>query len=315
MCVYDNASGDETAQVVAELAEKDSRVKYHCHQENIGAGKNFNFGLSKIDTSYFSILSDDDILLPDFYKKAIEGFKKYPEAIFSATQTIIAINKRVEGISFSDYEEKLYQPSEGLLEMSNLGFVTWTGILFKKEVIEKVGILDEKVRGPADCDFLLRIASAFPYVVLKSPGAIFFIHKLSWSSTISPVESFNGFIKILEKIKNNKKIPASIREIVLENVRKYTIRFLWFGGFMDITKRNFIKAKQSGKFLKNDFNENLKSDILYYSARLCEFSNIFYYIFYYSFFGLNKIRKSINIKKKLREKKFQNMYGTYLKYI
>ena len=84
---------------------------------------------------------------------------------------------------------------------------------------------------------------------------------------------------------------------------------------MDITKRNFIKAKQSGKFLKNDFNENLKSDILYYSARLCEFSNIFYYIFYYSFFGLNKIRKSINIKKKLREKKFQNMYGTYLKYI
>ena len=227
MCVYDNASGDETAQVVAELAEKDSRVKYYCHQKNIGGVKNFNFGLSKVDTSYFSILSDDDILLPDFYKKAIEGFKKYPEAIFSATQTMTVRNKKVEGISFSNYEEKLYQSSGGLLKMSNnLGSTAWTGTLFKREVIKEVGLLDEEIQGPVDCDFLLRIASAFPYVVLKSPGAIFFIHKLSWSSTVSPVESFNGFIKILEKIKNNKKIPASIREIVLENVRKYTIRFL-----------------------------------------------------------------------------------------
>jgi glycosyltransferase involved in cell wall biosynthesis len=28
--VYDNGSGDGTPQVVAELAERDPRVKYHC---------------------------------------------------------------------------------------------------------------------------------------------------------------------------------------------------------------------------------------------------------------------------------------------
>ena len=37
VCVYDNASGDETAQVVAEFAARDNRVKYHCHSQNIGA--------------------------------------------------------------------------------------------------------------------------------------------------------------------------------------------------------------------------------------------------------------------------------------
>ncbi|RKX41747.1 MAG: glycosyltransferase family 2 protein, partial [Thermotogae bacterium] len=31
VCVYDNASGDETAEVVAEFAKKDPRVKYYCH--------------------------------------------------------------------------------------------------------------------------------------------------------------------------------------------------------------------------------------------------------------------------------------------
>jgi glycosyltransferase involved in cell wall biosynthesis len=37
VCVYDNASGDETTQVVVEFAERDSRVRYHCHAANIGA--------------------------------------------------------------------------------------------------------------------------------------------------------------------------------------------------------------------------------------------------------------------------------------
>ena len=47
VCVCDNTSGDETANVVAKIAKKDPhpRVKYHCHPENIGAIKNFKYGL------------------------------------------------------------------------------------------------------------------------------------------------------------------------------------------------------------------------------------------------------------------------------
>ena len=65
VCVYDNASEDETAEVVAEFAKKDPRVKYHCHPENIGAIKNFKYGLERVGTEYFSILLDDDLLLPN----------------------------------------------------------------------------------------------------------------------------------------------------------------------------------------------------------------------------------------------------------
>jgi len=36
VCVYDNASGDETAEVVAGIANGDRRVKYYCHPTNIG---------------------------------------------------------------------------------------------------------------------------------------------------------------------------------------------------------------------------------------------------------------------------------------
>ena len=33
--VCDNASGDETAEVVAEFSKKDPRVHYFCHEKNI----------------------------------------------------------------------------------------------------------------------------------------------------------------------------------------------------------------------------------------------------------------------------------------
>jgi glycosyltransferase involved in cell wall biosynthesis len=82
LCIYDNASGDATAEVVAEFA-KDARVKYHCHPENIGSAENFQYGLSHVETPFFSFLSDDDFLLPEFYEETLRGFKKFPEAAFS----------------------------------------------------------------------------------------------------------------------------------------------------------------------------------------------------------------------------------------
>ena len=53
VCVYDNASGDETAAVVAEMAESDPRVEYYCHSSNLGAINNFNHGMKHVRTPYF----------------------------------------------------------------------------------------------------------------------------------------------------------------------------------------------------------------------------------------------------------------------
>ena len=88
VCVFDNASGDETADVVADLAASDARVIYHRHAENIGAARNFEFGLSAVETSFFSILSDDDYLLPGFYKNAMEGLARHAEAMCWAGMTL-----------------------------------------------------------------------------------------------------------------------------------------------------------------------------------------------------------------------------------
>ena len=78
VCVYDNASGDETAATVAALAREDERISYHCHPTNIGPTANFAYGIERIDTPFFSLLPDDDYYLPEFFAIAMAGFPTIP---------------------------------------------------------------------------------------------------------------------------------------------------------------------------------------------------------------------------------------------
>ncbi len=100
VCIYDNASGDETADVVAEIAKGDSRVKYHCHPRNIGPIPNFNYGIKQVTTPYFSLLSDDNTLLPHFFEDAISTLDRHPKAIFFAGQNI-SVNERGQVVSMT----------------------------------------------------------------------------------------------------------------------------------------------------------------------------------------------------------------------
>src|SRR5690606_35210852 len=88
--VHDNASGDETAEVVARLNAEDARVRYHCNAENIGSIPNLIQALEQVDTPYFCILSDDDFVLPVFFSSAMAAHEKYPDLVFSATAVLEA---------------------------------------------------------------------------------------------------------------------------------------------------------------------------------------------------------------------------------
>ena len=79
--VCDNRSDDGTAQVVAEIAQRDPRVIYHCHPENIGAQANFSWALAQVHSEFFCLFSDDDLLLPGCLALGVEGLRVNPGAM------------------------------------------------------------------------------------------------------------------------------------------------------------------------------------------------------------------------------------------
>ena len=53
VCIYDNASGDQTASVVKNLITSGANIRYHRHLTNIGILENFQYGLKRVDTPFF----------------------------------------------------------------------------------------------------------------------------------------------------------------------------------------------------------------------------------------------------------------------
>ncbi len=180
--VSDNASDDETPEIVQEIATKDSRVHYIRHAKNRGMQGNYEFGMSIIDTPYFSFLSDDDFLFPCFCEVAMRGFEQHPDAIFSAGATVcLAQDKSIIGLTLDAWpREGRYDPPDGLVTMC-YQIPPPNTILFSKKAISAAHLEKENF-GCWDVEFLMQLASRFPFVISKTPCGAFVNHSESFSN-------------------------------------------------------------------------------------------------------------------------------------
>lgn len=179
VCVYDNASGDETEEIVKGYIKFDTRVRYYKNSENIGALANIKQGINAVTTPYYSLLSDDDFLLPDFYEKAMNAFEVTPSAsaVCSKTMIIDLISKKIQ-FRNQDWTSGYYEPSiEVIAKMYSSHFVT-TGVVLTKGLRDKIGTFD-----PSGSDLLyMTMASAnAPFVVIDTYGAALTIHEQAYS--------------------------------------------------------------------------------------------------------------------------------------
>lgn len=78
--VYDNASQDNTREIAQEFAEKDVRVKYIRHPQNIRAMPNFLSVLQDCETEFVMWRAHDDLCSPDYIEKLYNALVASPGA-------------------------------------------------------------------------------------------------------------------------------------------------------------------------------------------------------------------------------------------
>lgn len=217
VCVYDNASDDETSKVVAEMAKEDVRVRYHCHRMNIGANANFNFGMRQVKTPFFSLLGDDNTLLPHFFEDAIEGLSRYKEAILFAGQSIKINEKGQElGGSVDLWRPGLIYPPDGLLYIFEKGIPNWESVMFRSVVISSVGLLDPAFGGGADQDFMMRIAREHAFHISKKPYAHFLYHRDSWTNS----RGLDDFLSEEKKLLRPWLRDRDLKDVIKVRIKK-----------------------------------------------------------------------------------------------
>jgi glycosyltransferase involved in cell wall biosynthesis len=108
--VSDNASEDETKELVTNIG--DSRIRYHRHSTNIGPSQNMNFCVQQARGELLVVLSDDDIVAPDFVESCVQLAATHPDVglirtgtrvIDAQGQTIREVSNVAQGLSFDEY--------------------------------------------------------------------------------------------------------------------------------------------------------------------------------------------------------------------
>lgn len=270
--VCDNASGDDTGRMVAGLTQLHPQIEYHCHPQNIGSGANFEFGVRNIETPFFSLLSDDDYLLPGFYQRALAALNANPQAMFWVG---ITLNVDPEGLIWDARVERwrrdgVFSPPEGALAMTAGMAPAWTGIVFRREVLEQVGFLDPEALSPGDLDYTLRLAARYSYVVEKYPSAVFTLNAQSASAT-QPLSSFwPGWQKMFRNIEALDMLSVSDRERLLIALHLDARRMLFRRGGNALALGRYEFARDAALALDGDYSESWRANVLRVLAHICE---------------------------------------------
>lgn len=83
----DNGSTDETPEICAAYAKKDTRIRYYPHAQNRGAAWNFNEVFRLSSGEYFKWAAHDDYCGPSFLRKCVETLDEHPDVVLACTRS------------------------------------------------------------------------------------------------------------------------------------------------------------------------------------------------------------------------------------
>jgi glycosyltransferase involved in cell wall biosynthesis len=205
LLVVDNASPDDTAAVVAAAMQQDSRIGYHRHDENVGMLANWEFAISRVDTDYFSLLCDDDYLLPGFFQAAVREIARHPGIglCFGVTNVVDDDGKHLS-VAPNEMATGYYPAGEGAAAMMTLQHPATPAIVFRTACLKAVGGFDRRSLYVADLDMVLRVAFRYPVEFFEEEAACYVVHA---NNSFKDVTGWHP--GLLNLVRNLKKLDVA----------------------------------------------------------------------------------------------------------
>jgi glycosyltransferase involved in cell wall biosynthesis len=156
--VVDDGSTDETKKRLEKYNNKEITYIY---QENKGISVARNRGIKASTGELIAFLDADDMWLPEKLERQINIFKNFPQTglLGCGYYRIDKTGERIEESSAGNYADK-----ESLLNdlmVRNVIAGSGSGVLIKKECLDRVGLFDESFRSIEDRDMWFRIVKIY----------------------------------------------------------------------------------------------------------------------------------------------------------
>jgi len=235
--IIDDGSTDDSAKIIKRWVKKDAEKFKYFWQINQGPAAARNKGLKEAKGEFVAWIDADDLWLPERLELMLKEFNKEPKPDFVSTDAryLYPDNK----ISKQTYYQINDLPLEySFKELLKTNFI-FGSPLIKKEVIEKIGFLDENLVRSEDYDYWLRIlAKNYKLAIIKEPLALYRFLIDSRSQSFILVNQAD--LKVLSKANKLKKLSLEEKEVLSWHIKKTYLNLA----------QEYAKKREFGKAIK-----------------------------------------------------------------
>jgi glycosyltransferase involved in cell wall biosynthesis len=229
--IFDDASNDDTAAVVNKLISEDARVHYHCNETNLGQMRNIALAFSKVQTPYFSFLSDDEFITKGLYSKSIAILEKNPDIMFVLSNTL-SIDKdcKLVGCSNNTNGIKFYRGVKRLEDAIHDEVpITMTSIVYRREVAQVYLNMDHRFDIGNDIRFIRYAMAKYNFVYTSTVGGFFIEHNESFSASKKYFNLSHVAVQASRyaEIYYDADIDRYIRDSMLGHIQKLLYPSIW----------------------------------------------------------------------------------------
>jgi len=181
--VVDDGSIDNSAKIINEFSEKYRNIKY-VFQNNQGVAKSLNTGLKMVSSDFIAVLDGDVELNNNWISKLMPYFSSQggDEKIAGVSGLTKVMNSKNIWSALAGYNVE-YRQSK--INQEFVDHLSTTNTIYRKSVLDKIGLFDPDFRYGQDNELSYKIISAGYKLVLSQKT--FCLH--FWP------ESFIGYIK------------------------------------------------------------------------------------------------------------------------
>jgi glycosyltransferase involved in cell wall biosynthesis len=173
LLVVDDGSTDGTAEIIRSF--DDSRIAL-ISSENGGPAAARNLGLAQARGRYVSLLDSDDLYLPTYLAEVEQAMRQNPDAGFAFPDAWVLDDRsgRVRRTyTLADYASPLADPPAWLRQLVTYNVVHCMAMI-PRDVLDRVGPFDERLRAAMDYELWLRIAAhGYPAVRIDRPLGVY----------------------------------------------------------------------------------------------------------------------------------------------
>lgn len=231
--VSDNSSNDETKNLIYNSGLR-NKFEYRKREKEYTSLDHFNLCLSEVDTSFFILFHDDDIMMPDFVNKLYNSIEGTEYIAVGCNAYFLYGDKKTKRKFFNKYSSKIIKISS--YDIAKMYCVNRSSMPYPSYIYNRKKIGEEKFDNEcgkySDVTWLLRLSEKAPLLWLTQPLMYYRIHNDQDSNFL---DLYNQF-----KLANKYETLLGKRN---KMVRKYKYDLLCLKIYLDISaklKKGFL---------------------------------------------------------------------------